>query len=104
MEIKRTATYIIANLPSLVRQFSLIPPNCHVLRGERNRQPIRLDGTTCDWRNRRQPWRWMRRSSHSHWQQRRKRRLRHYRIRGFRRGLFTDLDRVLGSFRRRGGG
>jgi len=36
--------------------------------------------------------------------QRRKRRLRHYRIRGFRRGLFTDLGRVLGSFRRRGGG
>ena len=26
------------------------------------------------------------------------------RIRGFRRGLFTDLGRVLGSFRRRGGG
>ncbi len=54
-------------MPSLVRQFSLIPPNCHILRGERNRQPIRLDGTMCDWRNRRQPWRWMRRSSHSHW-------------------------------------
>ena len=48
--------------------------------------------------------RWMRRSSHSHWQQRRKRRLRHYRIRGFRRGLFTVLGHVLGSFRRRGGG